>query len=102
MIIYNPDRYLTGKEIRQMRNHELVLVNRIAINSQITKLQLQPSSDKNKKALEILLEESRELRQKEKEKHKTYWGTVMMVRDIKIAFGKSLDKMSRTYFRRLS
>lgn len=102
MIIYNPDWYLTGKEIRQMQNHELVGVSRIAIYSWLAKLNMQPSSNRNKEAVKILLKASRELEQKEAKNHRTYWGTIMTVAEIKIAFGKSLDKMPRTYFRKLS
>ncbi len=100
--LYNPSNYLTPEQIRKMKDEEIILVNRIAINSQLARLGVKTNDEKRKAALEILLKVSHELGSKESKRHRIYWGARMTVKDIKIAFGKRLDEMSRTYFRKVS
>lgn len=99
--LYNPSNYLTPEQIRKMKDEEIVLVNRIAINSQLARLGVKTDDENRKAALEILLKVSHELGSKEAKRHRIYWGARMTVKDIKIAFGKRLDEMSRTYFRKI-
>jgi len=98
---YYAYNYLTPEQIRSMKDDEVVLVNRIAINSQLAMLGVK-TNDEKKVALEILLEASHELESKEAKRRRIYWGAIMTVADIKKAFGKRLDEMSRTYFRKVS
>lgn len=100
--LYNPSNYLTPEQIGKMKDEEIVLVNRIAINSQLAMLGVKANNEKRKAALEILLKVSHELESKEAKRHRIYWGARMTVKDIKIAFGKRLYEMSRTYFRKVS
>ena len=100
--LYNPSNYLTPEQIRKMKDEEIVLVNQIAINSQLARLGVKNDDEKRKTALEILLKVSHELESKEAKRHRIYWGARMTVKDIKIVFGKRLDEMSRTYFRKVS
>lgn len=92
------DVYLTAEEIGRMQDDELVGVNRIAINSRITELQIQGSKDKE--ALQILKKASDEIRKREKRcRPVVLWGALITVKDVKTAFG-DLTKYSRTYFKR--
>lgn len=83
--------YLTAEEINNMHDDELIGVNRIAINSRITQLQIQGSKDKE--ALEILIRESRQIKEREKRCRLTLWGAKMTVKDVKIAFGDLTKQM---------
>lgn len=90
---------LTAEEIYNMQDDELVGVNRIAINSRITELQIQGSKDMD--ALKILKKASDEIREREKRcRPIVLWGVKMTVKDVKKAFG-DLTKYSRTYFRKV-
>lgn len=99
--LYNSSNYLTAKQIMNMKDDEIVLVNRIAINSQLARLGFKSNDEKRKAALQTLLKASHELERKEGKRRKILWGAKMTVGDIKIAFGKRLDEMPRTYFRRI-
>jgi len=93
------DIYLTAEEINNMKDDELIGVNRIAINSRITELQIQGSKDKE--VLQILKRASDEIREREKRlRHVILWGAKMTVKDVKIAFG-DLTKYSKTYFKKV-
>lgn len=96
---YSQSNYLKPKQIQEMNDEEIVIVSRIAINSQLAMLGMKPNDEKRKLALQILLKASRELESKEAKRRKIFWGAKMTVKDIKIAFGKRLNEMSRTYFR---
>jgi len=98
---YASTNYLTSEQIQKMNNKEMILVNRIAINSQLAMIGIKPNDEKRKAALKILLKASHELEKKEANKRKIFWGAKMTVEDIKIAFGKRLDEMPRTYSRRI-
>ena len=93
------DIYLTAEEICNMQNDELVGVNRIAINSRITKLQIQESNDVE--ALQILKKASDEIREREKRcRPVVLWGAKMTVKDVKIAF-KDLKNMRKRSFKKI-
>lgn len=92
-------KYLTAEAIYNMQDDELVGVNRIAINSRITELQIQGS--KEIEALKILKKADNEIREREKRcRPVVLWGAKMTVKDVKIAFG-DLTKYSSTYFRKV-
>ena len=92
-------KYLTTEQIYNMQDDELVGVNRIAINSRITELQIQGCKDIE--ALQILKRASDEIREREKRcRPVVLWGAKMTVKDVKIAF-KDLEYMSRTSFKKI-
>ena len=91
--------YLTAEEINNMQDDELVGVSRIAINSRITKLQIQGSKDIE--ALKILKKASAEIREREKRcRPVVLWGVKMTIKEVKRAFS-DLEHMSRTSFKKI-
>ena len=94
-----PKIYLTGGEVSNMQDDQLVGVNRIAINSRITELQIQGSKDKE--AIKILQKATRKIKEKEKRTRPVIlWGCDMSVKDVKIAF-ENLDKMPVFSFKKI-
>lgn len=100
--LYDSSKYLTPQQICNMNDEEMILVNRIAINSQLAIVGIRASHGERSAALKILLKASREMESKEYKSRKICWGVKMTVKDIKIAFGRRLKEMPRSYFRKIT
>lgn len=90
--------YITPDEILKMNDDDMIVVNGSRIFAELAMLNMAGNNDVV--AIDILLKASNELLDKEKKYKDIFWGTEMMVKDVKIAF-KNLEYMSRTSFKKI-
>lgn len=91
--------YIGIEEVMDLNDNDEVLVNRLRINLELVKINLQKETKKNKYKQIILYKAIRNMLEQEQISKKTSFGALMKVEDIKIIFNNRHEFPVNTFAR---